>query len=229
MSTTTSAQVGRPLVSPLPGVCSETIGHTLLVPLWLPVGLYQAELVALRVGENGGKAALVVEGTAQAAGAEGQQTAEFVLQRSHPQVQVHAVLALLGLGHPLQQQLRLCPGGMTEGYVRRIATHDRVAQGLRPERGQAIGVGAVQHPGDLHVDLPPVRVPRTGRRQWWSPAGDTPRAASSPLSHLPTPSGPAPAKLSTCRRIRPGVLPLRMAHTGVTLAPRGCAHSCNPL
>jgi hypothetical protein len=70
-----------------------------------------------------------------------------------PQVEVDAYLALLGFGHPLQDHRRVRPFGWQQQAVRLAEPDDAVAERLRPERGQRLGVGAVDDDVDVRVQL----------------------------------------------------------------------------
>jgi hypothetical protein len=66
-----------------------------------------------------------------------------------PQVEVDAHLALLGLRYPLQDHRRIRPLGRQQQAVLLAAPDDAVAERRRPERGQRLGVGAVDDDVDV--------------------------------------------------------------------------------
>jgi hypothetical protein len=70
-----------------------------------------------------------------------------------PQVEVDTHLALLGFGHPLQDHRRVRPFSRQQQAVRLSEPDDAVAERLRPERGQRLGVGAVDDDVDVRLQL----------------------------------------------------------------------------
>jgi hypothetical protein len=70
-----------------------------------------------------------------------------------PQVEMDAHLALLGFGHPLQDHRRVRPFGRQQQAVRLAEPDDAVAERLGPERGQRLGVGAVDDDVDVRMQL----------------------------------------------------------------------------
>jgi hypothetical protein len=70
-----------------------------------------------------------------------------------PQIEVDAHLALLGFGHPLQDDRRVWPFGGQQQAVRLAEPDDAVAERFGPERGQRLGVGAVDDDVDVRMQL----------------------------------------------------------------------------
>jgi hypothetical protein len=70
-----------------------------------------------------------------------------------PQVEVDAHLALLGFGHPLQDHRRVRPFGRQQQAVRLAEPDDAVAERAGPERGERLGVGAVDDDVDVRMQL----------------------------------------------------------------------------
>jgi len=60
------------------------------------------------------------------------------------QIQVHPVLALFWLGDFLQDQLGTPAGWVGQGEIRRVIRVGVVTERLRPERRQAMRIGAVE-------------------------------------------------------------------------------------
>jgi hypothetical protein len=69
------------------------------------------------------------------------------------QVEVDARLALLGLRYALQDHRRIRPFGRQQQAVLLAAPDDAVAERLRPERGQRLGIGAVDDDVDIRLQL----------------------------------------------------------------------------
>src|ERR1700760_489364 len=128
------------------------------------------EFVGLGVGQDGGPVAFVVDGAPEDGGAQGDQAGHLGLAVLHPQVQVRAVLALLGLGHALQQHVRLPGHAAVQRHVRgrRPEFSPLITQGRGPEISQGVRVSAVEYVVDTHVRVPIRTGSRFSAEGWWA-------------------------------------------------------------
>jgi hypothetical protein len=111
-----------------------------------------AELVALGIGHrNPGDVVALAD--VDAPSAQLLESLDLGKDVGHPQVEMDAHLAQLGLRHPLQDHPRVGPFGRQQQAVLLAAPDVAVAERLRPERGQRLGVGAVDHDVDVRLQL----------------------------------------------------------------------------
>ena len=109
--------------------------------------LEDAELVAVRVGEHVPGPAVLDDGEAgEHDGAERRDSADLGFQITGPQVEVDAVLGLLGVRRPLQEHLDAGPVGGQQALVNAIRVPDGgVSENSGPESCRALQVGAVDY------------------------------------------------------------------------------------
>src|SRR5205807_5764355 len=110
-----------------------------------------AELVALRIRQHVPAEAALDDLVADPDRPQRRQPVALGVDIDGVEVDVHAVLAGLRFGHPLQDQL----GGpillgRQQAQVRRLVRLAPVADRRRPEMGQPLGVAAVEDDGDVH-------------------------------------------------------------------------------
>src|SRR5438105_2344603 len=110
------------------------------------VALADAELVSIGVSHDDPSIAGRAENRLlrQPAGAQGFHAARLGLDVVAEQIQVHPVLALFWLRDFLQDQLGTPAGWVGQGEIRRAIRVGVVTERLRPERRQAMRIGAVE-------------------------------------------------------------------------------------
>ena len=111
-----------------------------------------AELVALRIGHrNPGDVVALAD--VDPSSAQLLEPLDLGGDVGDPQVEVDTHLALLGFGHPLQDHRRVRPFGRQQQAVRLTEPDKAVAERLGPERGQRLGVDAVDDDVDVRMQL----------------------------------------------------------------------------
>ena len=111
-----------------------------------------AELVALRIGHrNPGDVGALAD--VDSPSTQRLEPLDLGGDVGDAQVEVDAHLALLGFGDPLQYDRRVGPLGRQQEAVGLAEPDDAVAEGVRPERGQRLGVGAVDDDVDVRMQL----------------------------------------------------------------------------
>jgi hypothetical protein len=111
-----------------------------------------AELIALGIGHRT-PGDVVVLADVDPASTQPLEPLDLGGDVGDPQVEVDADFALLGFGHPLQNHRWVRPFGRQQQAVRLAEPDDAVAERLGPERGQRLGVGAVDDDVDVRMQL----------------------------------------------------------------------------